>query len=413
MNFTKQTLKYLMILITFTVAIVFCLFNFATVFSVLKNIFSVLSPFILGLCIAFVVNELLKPLERSWDKLFAFIARKKRNAPKKESKPKPKFLEKLNFKKARADIAKKLKRPICLILSILIVLGIISIILLVVIPQLTETVSDIAVDIPYYLTQTEKWYNQLKGFLGEMGIDTQDIALLNIDFKQLTTTITTFVKEQGTDILNTTINVGSSILTSLLNIFIGFVFAIYFLSTKERIGKQTSRVLSVIIPEKRVSMFNHILQVTSSTFSRFVGGQLTEAVIIGSLCALGMLIFGFPKVGTISLLIGATALIPIFGAFIGTGIGAFLILFESPIKAFWFIIFILVLQQLEGNLIYPKVVGDKLGLPGIWVLVAVTVGGGLFGFAGMLLGVPICSVVYTLVMEYLDKRDAKKEKTEE
>ena len=230
---------------------------------------------------------------------------------------------------------------------------------------------------------------------------------------QLTTTITTFVKEQGTDILNTTINVGSSILTSLLNIFIGFVFAIYFLSTKERIGKQTGRVLSVIIPEKRVSMFNHVLQVTSSTFSRFVGGQLTEAVIIGSLCALGMLIFGFPKVGTISLLIGATALIPIFGAFIGTGIGAFLILFESPIKAFWFIIFILVLQQLECNLIYPKVVGDKLGLPGIWVLVAVTVGGGLFGFAGMLLGVPICSVVYTLVMEYLDKRDAKKEKTEE
>ena len=413
MNFTKQTLKYLMILITFTVAIVFCFFNFATVFSVLGDIFSVLSPFIIGLCIAFVVNELLKPLERNWDRLSEFIARKKRNTPKKESKFKSKLIQKLNFKKARADIAQKLKRPICLILSILIVLGIIAIILLVVIPQLGDTVSDIAGDIPYYLTQIEKWYNQFKGFLAENGIDTQDIGFLNIDFKQLTTTVTTFVKEQGTNILNTTINVGSSILTSVLNIFIGFVFSIYFLSTKEKIGKQVHRLLGVVIPEKRLSMFNHILEVTSSTFSRFVGGQLTEAVIIGSLCALGMLIFGFPKVGTISLLIGATALIPIFGAFIGTGIGAFLILFEDPIKAVWFVIFILILQQLEGNLIYPKVVGNKLGLPGILVLVAVTVGGGLFGFVGMLIGVPVCSVIYTLVKESLDKRDSKKEKTEE
>ena len=159
---------------------------------------------------------------------------------------------------------------------------------------------------------------------------------------------------------------------------------------------------------------------TNDIFTRFVTGQLTEACIIGILCFIGMLIFGMPYAAIISVLIGFTALIPIFGAFIGTGIGAFLILLENPLKAFWFVVFIIVLQQLEGNLIYPRVVGKSVGLPGIWVLTAVTIGGGLFGILGMLFSVPVCSVLYVLFRKFVNNRvkdedtqTESKEQTEE
>ena len=152
---------------------------------------------------------------------------------------------------------------------------------------------------------------------------------------------------------------------------------------------------------KKVIEFTNL---TNKVFTKFVTGQLTEACIIGTLCLVGMLIFGMPYAVIISVLIGFTALIPIFGAFIGTAIGAFLILLESPIKALWFVIFIIVLQQLEGNLIYPKVVGKSVGLPGIWVLSAVTIGGGMFGIIGMLFSVPICSIVYVIFRRYVNRK---------
>ncbi len=404
MKFDKISFKQILLIITFTVVLIFCCFNISFIFGILGKVVSVLMPFIVGLCMAFVVNELLKPLERYWDKIASLVRVKRAKKPKKEIKNK--FLKKLSFKKAGADIAKVLKRPVCLILSILIVLGVIAIVLLIVIPSLADTIMGIVSQLEGYFNQIEKWYSELVAFLSA---NTDfDLSRLNIDFDKILTSITSSLTDMVSGFVSNTITVGSSIVTTILDIFIGFVFAIYFLSSKEKIGTQVHRILGFVIPEKRISSFNHILEVTSSTFSRFVVGQITEAVIIGLLCALGMLIFGFPHVGTISLLIGVTALIPIFGAFIGTGVGAFLILFVDPIKAVWFIVFILVLQQLEGNLIYPKVVGSKLGLPGILVLVAVTVGGGLFDFVGMLVGVPICAVVYTLVKEYLDKKDEEK-----
>ncbi|MGN1319588.1 MAG: AI-2E family transporter, partial [Acutalibacteraceae bacterium] len=168
--------------------------------------------------------------------------------------------------------------------------------------------------------------------------------------------------------------------------------------------RQANKIVRALFKPDNAKKLIDFTAMTNDIFTKFVTGQLTEACIIGSLCFIGMLIFGMPYAGIISVLIGFTALIPIFGAFIGTGIGAFLILLENPLKAFWFVVFIIVLQQLEGNLIYPRVVGKSVGLPGIWVLTAVTIGGGLFGVLGMLFSVPVCSVLYVLFRKFVNKR---------
>jgi predicted PurR-regulated permease PerM len=182
------------------------------------------------------------------------------------------------------------------------------------------------------------------------------------------------------------------------------VFSIYLLSQKETIGRQAKKVLFAVFRDDKVEKLLSVASLSNQSFSKFVAGQLLEAVIIGVLCFIGMLIFRMPYAGVISVLVGFTALIPVFGAFIGTAVGAFLILLVNPMKALWFVVFIIVLQQVEGNFIYPKVVGKSVGLPGIWVLVAVTIGGGVLGVAGMLLGVPFASAVYRIIRHDLKKR---------
>ena len=185
-----------------------------------------------------------------------------------------------------------------------------------------------------------------------------------------------------------------------------------YYAQKEGFGRQAKKSALAIFGAERAKKIVSFADFTNNVFTKFVTGQLTEACIIGVLCFVGMSIFRMPYAGIVSILVGFTALIPIFGAFIGTGIGAFLILLENPIKAFWFIVFIIVLQQLEGNLIYPRVVGKSVGLPGIWVLAAVTIGGGLFGVVGMLFSVPVCSVMYVLFREFVNKKN-KEYNTEE
>ena len=183
-----------------------------------------------------------------------------------------------------------------------------------------------------------------------------------------------------------------------------FVFAFYLLAQKEKLGRQVKKASNAILKPKPAQNLTNVTKLTNSVFTKFITGQFTDACIIGVLCFIGMLIFRMPYAAIISVLIGFTALIPIFGAFIGAGVGAFLILLESPVKAFWFIVFIIILQQIEGNLIYPKVVGKSVGLPGIWVLVAVTVGGSLAGVLGMLFSVPVSTVLYVLFKEFVNNK---------
>ena len=224
---------------------------------------------------------------------------------------------------------------------------------------------------------------------------------LSMNVEDATKFITKLLTSNGDSVVNTTINITTSILGALVNVLLALVFSVYMLAQKEKLVAQGKRLLLAALPEKAGERTMHILKLTNGAFSSFVTGQVTEAFILGTLCCLGMLILRLPYALPVSVIISFTSLIPIFGAWIGAATGAFLIVFVSPVKALTFLIFLLILQQVEGNLIYPKVVGKSVGLPGLWVLAAVTVGGGAFGVLGMLLGVPVCSVIYALLQDYL------------
>ncbi len=339
-----------------------------------NTLLSLFSPFIIGFCAAYVVNLLLRPLERFW----MWIWRKCK----------------------RQKFITNIKRPVCLVLSFLIVLGAIFAIVFMIIPTFTSTVTSFANKLPQYAKTVEGWYQKLAVFFEKHGFNMPNISL---NSSALSSIAKSLISNYGSNVLDTTVNVTSSIVSAVVDIVLGIVFAVYLLAQKEKLGNQTRKATIAIFKKQRAEKLFDITALTNTVFTKFVTGQFTEACIIGALCFVGMLIFRMPYAAIISVMVGFTALIPIFGAFIGTGIGAFLILLENPIKAFWFIVFIIVLQQFEGNIIYPKVVGKSVGLPGIWVLAAVTVGGSLFGVTGMLFSVPICSVLYVLFREYVNK----------
>lgn len=369
-----------MLLIACGVTLVWWLVNhFNLLLNILDTILGILSPILIGLILAFVLNLLLSPLERLWDKLFL----------KENSRP----------------IVKKLRRPICLLLSFLIVLGIIFAVCFVVIPKLGSTVVDMVNTISAYVKTLDVRYDDLRATLEQYAITLPEIDLGKND---LLTKITDLLAKGGSALLNTTISVTTSVLSAVVNLLMGVVFSVYILAQKETLGRQIKRLLYAVFPEKRVTPFLAFLSRVSRTFSQFVTGQTIEAVILGTLVFLGMLILRLPFAPVIAVLVGVTALIPILGSWIGAIVGALLILPSSFMQAIWFVVFLIVLQQIEGNLIYPHVVGKSVGLPGIWVFFAVIVGSGLGGIAGMLLGVPVCAVIYDEVRRAMRKREAAK-----
>lgn len=371
MEFDHKNLKCYMILITFALTLAWVFRNLLTVRMILGKILECVSPFILGLCIAFVLNLILRPLERGWMQL---ARRKKRT------------------------FIKKLKRPVCLLISVLLFLGIISIIFFVLLPQLETTFSSIFVKLPNTLKQFQVWWMTIVEFFAN-----HNVVLPVIDFnpENIAKTVSEFFINNGDYVFDKTMGITMFIFSSLVKVLLALVFALYVLAQKEKLGRNAKKLLCVAVKEKRAERILYLLSLTSNTFSRFVSGQVTEALILGSLCFIGMSILRLPYAFVISVVICFSALIPIFGAWIGAIIGTFLIVFVDPIKAVWFLIFLLILQQVEGNLIYPKVVGSSVGLPGLWVLVAVTVGGSAFGMIGMLFAVPIFSVLYALIDEII------------
>ena len=210
-----------------------------------------------------------------------------------------------------------------------------------------------------------------------------------------------YVLNNSGKVIEATFGIASNVLNAFVNVFIGIVFAIYFLIDKEKISRQFNNIMKAYLPSKSCNKIIDIAKLSNRVFANFVSGQCLEAIIIGVLCFFGMIILRLPYAGAISVLVGFTALIPVFGAFIGTIVGAFLIFMVNPLQAVIFVIFIIVLQQLEGNLIYPHVVGKSVGLPGIWVLVAVTVGASINGILGMLLSVPLASIIYSLSLIHI------------
>jgi len=369
----EKNKKALMQLILFTIVIIFAFININFLYKTLLYIIKIFMPFIIGAVIAFVLNVLLNLIE---NKLLKNVFDKK---------------------------FKKYKRTISLSISFICILLLFNFLLFLVVPELKNAVVIFVQNLPEYT-------KNLRNLLNDFGVDEQKISEIINSLNQLKLTGVNFIKNNSELFLTNSLNIATSLFTTITNFVIGTVFAIYILAQKEKLKMQVEKVMNAYFSKKKVEKLNKIFSLSNKVCSNFISGQCTEAVIIGFLCLFGMLVLRLPYATTISVLIGFTALIPVFGAFIGTVIGAFLILMVSPIKALIFVIFILILQQFEGNLIYPKVVGKSVGLPGIWVMVAVTVGASVAGIIGMFVSVPLVSIIYSVLSTNVNIRLKRKNK---
>ncbi len=326
------------------------------------------------------------------------------------------FFETHLCKSAKKERTKKIMRPLAMILSIILILGIFVGIFGLVIPELIEAVKIIVdgiIEVVNSLNNAEmpKIFEKIP-----VGETIYNNIITAIDFSAIGTTLTNWLKEQSGTIMNTAVGTVSSVVSLFTNLIIAIIFAIYVLVNKVKLKKQIVRLVNAWVPKKIGSWCLHATSVGLSIFRSFVSGQTIEAVILGTMCMLGMWILRIPYPATVGALVGVTAFIPVVGALVGTVVGAFMILTVDPGKALIFVIYLLILQQIEGNIIYPKVMGGKVNLPAMWVLAAVTIGGGIAGPFGMLLGVPVTSTIYVLAKEATENRErriAEKEKQEQ
>lgn len=374
----KKQMKNIMLLILFTVMLYVGLQNIDVVLGVLGTMIGLVFPFILGGGIAFVLNVPMSFLERN-------------------------IFGRGRLKDSRR--AAKAARPVSLILALLLVILIIMIAGFVILPELGNTVMGLGKGIETGIRNLQIWIDST--FQNNSAI-VEWANSLEIEPQKMVDSIMGVLQNGVNNILSSAVTVTVGIANTAMNASIAFVFACYILIQKEKLMVQAKKALFALLPEKTVKYLLHVCSLASNTFSRFVTGQCIEAVILGTMFFIAMTIFRFPYAMLVGVLIAFTALIPIFGAFIGCAISFLLILLVSPVKALLFLILFLVLQQIEGNLIYPHVVGGSVGLPSVWVLVAVTVGGSLMGVAGMLIFIPLVSVIYALFREWMYKSLKKK-----
>lgn len=355
-----KTRKDIMIIIGYIGVIIFALVNFSKILSFLGKVINIFAPFLLGIIFAFVLNVLNN------------------------------FIEKKVFGKIKpSKLWNKVKRPLCIALSLILVFLTIFFVMNLLIPQLKNSVSLFTNTIPAYK-------EDIVDILNRFDVDEATIDKVEDYLDNFSKVITDYIKGNSKDVITVTTGAISSVISIISKGIITLVFAIYMISQKETLSRQINKVMRAYLKPKTIDKINTIGVLANKTFSNFVTGQCLEALIFGILVFVGMLIFRFPYAPTIAVLLGFTALIPIFGAFIGTAIGFILIMMVSPLKAILFVVFIIILQQIEGNLIYPKVVGKSIGLPGMWVLLSVTVGGSTLGILGMFIATPLCSLFYAL-----------------
>lgn len=287
------------------------------------------------------------------------------------------------------------RRPLCMLAAFITVVAIVALIAILVVPQLADCLKLLVAEIPaaaeYIIEQLDKL-----DFVSDNLVNT----LESIDWKSRLDQLIAGIGSVMDVMMNTILSVFNGIVTTVF----ALIFSVYLLASKEQLSRQVDRLLYHGLRARFYDGVLYVLNVVNDCFRKYIIGQCTEAVILGTLCTVGMLIFGFPYATMIGAFVAFTALIPVAGAYIGAGVGAFIILMVSPLKALWFLVFILILQQIEGNIIYPKVVGSSLGLPALWVLAAVTIGGGIFGIAGMLLGVPLTAALYRILRENIPQK---------
>lgn len=371
----NKKFKENLLLGTYLVILYFLLLNIKWVTTALGSILGIISPFITAFAMAFVLNLPMKFFE---DKVFNFLDKEK------------------------SSFVRGLKRPLSILATFITVIGLIVALILFVVPQLAASLSTLLDAAPGYMESFGKLLNQ---YLSSTEILQNIYDTLMNTWQELLKYFANFLTTSLTGILNTTV----SITSGFINFILSLVLTIYMLSSKETLIYQLKKLLYAFLNNTIVDKILSIGRLTNTTFAKFITGQCIEAIILGFLCFLGMTIFKMPYSLLISVLIGVTALIPVFGAFIGTIPAVFLILIINPIQAIWFVVFILCLQQFEGNIIYPRVVGNSVGLSAIWVMLAMLVGGSTLGLIGMLIGIPLFSVAYQLIKDYTNKRLNKKE----
>lgn len=392
--------------------VLYCLLQKITVIgTVFAWITDVFSPILLGFIIAFILNLPMRGLEHLWERCdIALRTLMKRGKGKKKSGKQSLGLSMAEAGKVEmGKISKVLCRPICLLVSIVIIISILCAIVSLVLPEIGNAVKIAVNGVPDFIRNVQEW--ALK-YANEYPLVTEFVSKLDIDWEETAKTVLSFIGSGTLDFVGDTFMHVINTLGGVIDFIISFIFAIYVLLSKETLARQVKRMLRAFFPKKVQDVVLHVGETAHGIFCAFVTGQCIEAVILGSLCAIGMVIFRFPYAAMIGVLVGVTALIPVVGGFIGAGVGAFLILLSNPWKALMFVLYIVILQQIEGNIIYPKVVGSSVGLPAMWVLAAVSVGGGIGGIVGMLFAVPVVSVLYTLLREITTKRLQKKEAEE-
>lgn len=359
MDREKLNLKKYLILISFALVGLWIVNNLNVVGNVLSVIINILFPFILGGALAFLLNIPMSFFERKCKKI--------KN--------------------------KKTLRIVSLIFAIVVILCVIILMINLIVPELVDVVKLLIDNMPYYV-------EELNNLIQKFELDIPDINSINMDTETLKNQVMAYIP----DLLASSVSIISNIISAVSSLFIAIIFSIYILLDKEKLQLQFTKMIKAYLGKKRARKIISICSEANKVFRKFFTIQCLEATILGGLCIIGMLILKIPYAIPIGILIGVTALIPVLGAFIGIIVGAILIVAVNPIKVVTFVVFVLILQQIEGNVIYPKVVGNSVGLPGIWVLAAVTLGGSIGGILGMLLGVPVATTIYNLLSKDVNKK---------
>lgn len=384
MEFNKENTKKILGIISFGIILYFVLQNIVAVKNAFVYGLEMLSPFWIGAGIAFILNIPMRSFEKR-----LFKPQKMKNGKLKQN---------------------RLKRPICIVLAFIITIVVIGFIIKLVIPQLLSVIFMFLGEIPDMAYDVKEWAIELTKQYPDISNQIQNIE---INWNNIVNDVISFVSNLASSLVTSSIGFIVGLIGGIFNAIVSIVFAVYILVSKEKLAEQFKKIMKAYLPEDKAKYILEICVLSKNTFNNFLTSQFTEAIILGTLCFVGMLILKLPFAATISILVGVTALIPIVGAFIGLMIGAILILSIVPIKALIFVAFFLILQQVEGNLIYPRVVGNSVGLPGMWVLVAVAVGGSLGGILGFIVGLPTVSVLYTIIRNDVYQRLKEKKKLEE
>lgn len=372
MNLDKKTTRNIIKIAAFVVILAFLLNHIGGLFMVIGRILGLLSPFLIGGAMAFIINVPMRIYET---RCFKWI--------KKQG----------------------LRRIISLVCAYFSILFVLVLIMGLIVPELIATVQNLIYDFPSRIQKMQGWIDSLLKDNPE--IEMYVSGMLDSFGGYLQKIIKEWDIKSSGSILSTMTGAISGTVSVVVNFFMGLIFSVYILSQKEKLSMQADRLLAVLVRESACSKIKKVLKLSNDTFRKFITGQCLEAVIFGSIFFVCMTIFRMPYAMTVSVLIMLLSLIPIFGSFIACFSGAFLILFVSPIKAVLFIVMFLIIQQIDGNLIYPHVVGNSVGLPSIWVFTAVILGGNLFGIAGMLVFIPMTSVFYSLLKEWVLKKERK------